>query len=320
MFRSLVVPLDGSALAERALPYAARLAEAGRGRLILVRVALPPTWAPLDAVDWTQLQAEAIEEAEEYIERIAAPLRSRMPITTRVASGRAAPVILEVVSDCAADGIVMATHGRTGLAHLVAGSVAEALLAHATEPVFLVHARPGEASPPTFNPAMARAMVPLDGSSFAENALHTAVDFVGTNGELVLVSVVEQPEHVQRDDSGRAIAYLDQQEESLTRDARAYLLDMRGRLLHEDPSLHVGIDVRVGAPAEGIISAAADRVADVVIMASHGRTGVRRALLGSVTGDVLREGTTPVLVVHPTRTGAPVVLVRPLTSTPSYVG
>ena len=88
---------------------------------------------------------------------------------------------------------------------------------------------------PLFDPAQATVVVPLDGSGFAEAALPTAVEFVGPAGQIVLVSVVEPPDHVQRDEFGRIIGYLDQQEESLTRELRDYLADVKTRLVHEYP-------------------------------------------------------------------------------------
>jgi nucleotide-binding universal stress UspA family protein len=99
--------------------------------------------------------------------------------------------------------------------------------------------------------------------------------------------VVAPPDHVERDEVGRVVAYLDQQEEALTGEARDYLHTIARQLVEKHSGLHVSVEVRVGAPADGVIAAAADRVADLVVMASHGRTGIRRAVFGSVTGAVL---------------------------------
>lgn len=299
MFRTLVVPLDGSDLAERALPYALRLADAASGQVILVRVASAPPPNGIDGLDWAEQQMASVADAEAYLTGVTAKIRTRVPVTTRVEYGHAAEQILRVTEQARADGIVMATHGRTGLAHLLYGSVAEAVLANSPTPVLLLRARPGEAPAPPFNPSDARAAVPLDGSSFAEEALHTAVDLVGPTGELILLSVVERPDHVQYDDAGRVLAYLDQQEEASTRGAREYLSRAGMRLGKEYPGLRITSDVKIGEPATGIVMAAVDRHADLVVMATHGRTGVRRAAMGSVAGAVLRGGSTPLLLVGP---------------------
>jgi nucleotide-binding universal stress UspA family protein len=299
MFRTLLVPLDGSELAERALPYATALAAATGGRVVLLRAALAPAPSTLDGANWAQEQAQAIADAEHYLAQVTSKIGSRVPVETSVLYGRAAPTIIDSIIDNAADAVVIATHGRTGLQHLLVGSVAEAVIAGSEVPVFVIHERPDDTPVTALDATHARVVVPLDGSEFAKAALSTAVELVGSGGELVLVSVVEPPHDVVRDQIGHVRIYLDQQEEALTRDARDYLHFHAQRLVQEHPGLHVRVDVRIGEPAAGVIAAAADAAADLVVMASHGRTGIPRAVIGSVTGEVLRQGSRPVLVIHP---------------------
>jgi nucleotide-binding universal stress UspA family protein len=312
VFRTLLVPLDGSELAERALPYATALAAAASGKLVLVRAALAPAPTTLDGAHWAEEQAQAIAESEQYLAEVATRLRTRVPVDTSVPYGRAAECILDSIIDNAADAVVMATHGRTGLQHLLVGSVAEAVIAGSEVPVFVTRVRPGEIPPAPFDPARARVIVPLDGSEFAKAAISTAVELLGSEGELVLVSVVEPPDDVIRDDLGRIRVYLDQQEEALSREARDYLQSAATQLVDANTGLHVTVEVRLGDPANGVIAAGADRGADLVVMASHGRTGIPRAVFGSVTGTVLRDGFTPVLVVHPRIPALPAVVPQPL--------
>src|SRR5215207_2803565 len=177
MFRTLVVPLDGSDLAERALPYAVRMTKVVGGRLVLHRDAPAPV--SVDLVDVQRYQVDTLAEAQAYLSSVAARVSPIVPTATAATYGHApAEAILQTVASHSADGIVMATHGRSGLPHLLYGSVAESVLASSHVPVFLVHARPGEWAPAPFDPMAARIMVPLDGSSFAEAALATAVEFV----------------------------------------------------------------------------------------------------------------------------------------------
>ncbi len=129
MFRTLVVPLDGSELAERALPYATALAATAGGKIVLVRVALAPVPATLDGATWVQEQSAAIAEAEQYLALVASKVGARVPVEMSVPYGRAAECILDSIVEYAADAVVMATHGRTGLQHLLVGSVAEAVIA-----------------------------------------------------------------------------------------------------------------------------------------------------------------------------------------------
>ena len=151
-------------------------------------------------------------------------------------------------------------------------------------------------------------MVPLDGSVFAEAALELAFDFLGPAGELVLVAVVQPPDHVLRGDSGRVLAYLDQQAAAHMREGRCYLEDVARRLRQTHSAIHVSVDVRMDEPSTGIIAAAAERAIDLVVMSTHGRTGLRRDTVGSVAGDVLRKGTAPLLLVRPLITAREAVL------------
>jgi nucleotide-binding universal stress UspA family protein len=301
MFRTLVVPLDGSPLAERAVPYAVRLAQAWQARLVIMQAVLAPATGSVDSVNWERLQLDAISDAHDYLAELAESFSGQlaaMEIATPY--GRAVDKILETVDVFGADAVVMATHGRTGFAHVLYGSVTEAVLARGSKPVFVVYARPGEAPAPVFSPQNARLLVPQDGSEYDAPALRTALDMLGARGEIVLVSVVAPPEDVVRDtSSGHVVAFVDQQEEARTREARDYLASVAEPLRQAPASIGVTVDVRVGDPASGISLAALDHQADLIVMATHGRTGIRRAVLGSVAGTVLRSGPTPVLLVHP---------------------
>jgi len=296
MFRTLIVPLDGSEQAERALPYAVRLAETGGGRLVLVRAALGP---PPSGYDWELQQTAAVDEATEYVAEVARTLATRAPVATSVPYGHAPEQILASVHQFDGDAIVMTTHGRTGLAHLMRGSVAEAVLAQSQVPVLVLHTRAGEAAAAPFDVSSARILLPLDGSPFSETAVPVATSMLGSAGELVLLMVVEPPEHVQHADSGQVIAYIDQQASDIRQAGLSYLQGIARSITARNDDLHVTGDIRFGAPAEGILMAEAERAVDLVIMATHGLTGVRRGFTGSVAGEVVRDGYTPVLLVPP---------------------
>lgn len=299
MFRTVMVPLDGSELSERALPYAATLAATAKGEMILVRVALAPPPARLDGLGWESAQLDAVNEAEAYLARIAQRMRPEIGVKTTAPYGRAPQQLLETIRQYGADAVVMATHGRTGLAHVLHGSVAEALLANSPVPIFLVHARPGRAAAAAFSPLVTRALVPLDGSAFAEHALDTAAKLVGPTGEIALVRVVEPPDNVEYDENGRVLAYLDQQEEARTREARMYLSNVATQLHARYPAIRAVNDVRIGEPIDGIVLSARARGVGLVVMATHGRTGLRRAAVGSVAGGVVRTASVPVILVGP---------------------
>jgi len=139
-FEKILVPLDGSALAESALARAADLASAGDATLMLVRAAEAHT---LPGVDPTEAQVEVVQEAEEYLGAVAARLQREglKKVETSVWYGPAASAIVEAARLRKADLVVMSTHGRSGLGRLILGSVAESVLRGTTTPILLLRAQ-----------------------------------------------------------------------------------------------------------------------------------------------------------------------------------
>ena len=137
-FDKILVPLDGSALAEAALPKAVALA-GDRGRITLLRAAEAPL---LLVGDPTQAQVDVVQEAEEYLAAVASRLRvdGFTRLDTSVWYGPPAPAIVESARVEHADIIVMSTHGRGGLGRLILGSVAESVLRGVTTPILLIRA------------------------------------------------------------------------------------------------------------------------------------------------------------------------------------
>src|SRR5919202_3071227 len=163
MFQQIMVPLDGSELAERALPCAERLAVATGATLHLVHVvelAPPLTWpfapAYLPGSVYDDVVAQETQQATAYLdkmrERVAA---SGVHVRTEQMVGLAAPSLLDYECDAGIDLVVMSSHGRSGMARFALGSVADRLLRHGGAPVLLV--RPFGAAV-----TLAHAVVPLD--------------------------------------------------------------------------------------------------------------------------------------------------------------
>ena len=312
MTRTIVVPLDGSALAERALPYAVALCTARQCDLTLLRVALGNAPMTLDGSDWERDQIAAVDAAQAYLDSIKATLPPTVEIATAVPYGPADRQILAGLRRYETDTVVMATHGRTGLPHLLHGSVAEAILAGSHVPVILVHAQPAATAAPLFDASTPRILVPLDGSPLSEAAVPVALDYLANSSisELVLVTVIAEPDEVLYGDNGHVLAYVDQQEESRLRDARQYLAYFARQAHAHAPELTVTTDVRVGVPHEMIPQLAAEHRVHLIVMSTHARTGLDRARVGSVAGDVLRTTDRPVLMVRPEQ-GAPAQTVGP---------
>ncbi|MBI4492845.1 MAG: universal stress protein [Chloroflexi bacterium] len=301
MFTKLLVPLDGSRLAERALPYAEALAQASGARLVLVRATLARVFPGIDP---TRAQVQAVEEAEAYLADVAARLTERgLASETAVPYGEAAQGILDEIRLRGVGLVVMATHGRSGLDRWIYGSVAKGVLVGSPAPVLLVRAWQQEGPSLATHP---RLLVPLDGSDFATAALPVAEGLArALDGQLVLLHVAPVPDRVLTAD-GRVVAYLvygreatalEQQVEALTTEAQHYLSQVASRL--GASSSPVQLDVRVGSPAEAIAAAGREHGAAMVVMATHGRTGLGRLVFGSVPGAVLRQGNLPLLLVRP---------------------
>lgn len=314
MLRTLLVPLDGSPLAERVLPTAAALARSSGATLDLARVHRPLVHEDLaDAAHW---DAAAHRDAGRYLELVAARVAAKYDVRTTFAVLEE-PVVAAVVRRAAAVGadlIVMATHGRTGFGRAWLGSVADGVVRQAALPVLLLrvesstaafgeHVNLGAAWTAESTMPLSRIAVAVDGSGLAEQVIEPAIELARAAGaSLCLLRVVETV-------LARAVDYPLFQALPMpvpdpiavgdaVASARAYLADVAARI-RAAASLDVDVDV-VAADHVGpaLIDAACAHHADVVAIATHGR-GVSRFVLGSVADEVLRGGPPAVLLFRP---------------------
>jgi nucleotide-binding universal stress UspA family protein len=294
MFRTILVPLDGSPFAEQALPWALCLARrAGavldlvRGHVLYALTQPAAAWAPFDPA----AEADCQQEERAYLDAVARRLAAAatVPIRKTLVEGLETEGLLKRVQDGRADLVVMATHGRGPLGRFFFGSVADALVRGASVPVLLV--RPRGAAPDLLpGPAVANVLVPLDGSRLAEQALGPAAELarlllapctlLRVLGPFGLAAGPAPPEGVRRAAAG---AYLETVADRL-----------RGR----------GVPVRTRVtlaahPARAILSEGRAQEGTVIALATHGRGGLPRVLLGSVADKVLRATHGPVLVYRP---------------------
>jgi nucleotide-binding universal stress UspA family protein len=295
---NILVPLDGSELAERALPYATRLARAVDGRVTLVRA----SWVyPFQyAQDTDELPRDAQRVTEELADAAATLRRQGVAVETHLASGEPHKVIEDAARGRRADLIVMSTHGRGGLGRWVYGSVAAEVLRHAGASVLLVPAACDHEWP---TDRRLRVLVPLDGSDLAEEVLTGASALAAATGaELVLVRVVDpgraRPTGVQIVSAppSYVVAYQHDPEAELTH-ARHYLEDVAERLHGAAPVRSVRAEV--GAPSATIAAVARDEGVDLIAMATHGRGGLSGLLMGSTAAATLQRAGVPVLLVRP---------------------
>jgi nucleotide-binding universal stress UspA family protein len=295
-YATIIVPLDGSAASEQALPTARALAGALRARIELVYVI--EEFGFLEGLPGLLIPDQFA--AERYLETVAHDLPGEH-VTTRVLRGHAASALLELTQQATDTLIVMATHGRGGIGRLVFGSVTDKVARGANVPVVTVRVTATEspARPPIA--ALRAIVVALDGSELAEAALPLA-DALGREPgvTLQLVRVVEPfwrsaymsiaPEAVYLGEA--QVADIEDRSES---EARAYLDRLASRL--RASGLKVVWETRVGRPAEELARSAETTDASLIVMASHGRGGLSRWALGSVANELMQRGVAPVMVV-----------------------
>jgi nucleotide-binding universal stress UspA family protein len=299
MFCRILTPLDGSPFAEQALPYALGIARHAGAALELIHAhvlyALTDPTCGRYAFD-PEIDEQQRRKEQLYLQGTARWLAagSSVPVTAAVVNGLGAEDILRHVLDTKANLIVMATHGRGPLGRFFLGSVADEIIRRATVPVLLV--LPREPPPGLVpEPLLEHVLVPLDGSALAERVLESALDLVRPReGRCTLLRIIETS---PTSDSGRPnhSRSLEAEQEA----ARYYLEKIAVRLRDEGVSVQTRVLVAVHA-APAILEEAQSQHCDVIALATHGRGGLRRMLLGSTADKVVRGASTPVLVYRPT--------------------
>ncbi|MDQ6693891.1 MAG: universal stress protein [Chloroflexota bacterium] len=319
MKEQILVTLDGSSMAEGVLPHAKALARATNDSILLLRVVPPPVFMgvasgmlPSSQTVWEGWEREP-EQARAYIAGVARRLEAEgFEVHTQVVEDDPTRAIIHYVDmHPNVTMIAMSTHGRSGFGRWLMGSVAEKVLHASPVPLLLVrpedeingHSLKGTAEPMVHAPKPhGTLMVPLDGSPFAEQALHQAVELASAwDSTLVLLSVMVGPEamHVFDHGSGEQ-APLWLEKAAQVEDARLnqYLFDIAQKLRAE--GLRVKTKTNQGDPAGEILRVAQEEDAGLIVMATHGRTGLERLWLGSVAMRVVQAAHVPVLLVRAT--------------------
>jgi nucleotide-binding universal stress UspA family protein len=289
----VLVPLDGTDLAASILPDALRLV-GERGELMLIRDASRPA---IDNSMGVYGQRPAIEASELYLGGIAHIVRRQgTAVRTRTfVMGNPARSVAEAVAVLKPDIIACATHGRSGVQRLLYGSMAHRILIHSTVPVMLRHAT-GDEPPVEFRTGQAiprRIMVPLDGSPLAETALPLARRLCAQwDADLFLVRVVGK-EAVPGPLTGGVPQYSGTVHlPGDIEEAESYLSGVAARIPGPVYRMALG-----GSAGDALIEFACAEAMTDIVMASHGRTGLARILLGSVADELIHRLHLPIVVV-----------------------
>lgn len=311
MFHHVLVPLDGSVRAERALPIAAQITRATGGSLLLVRVVSPPVdysgGLALAPITTDQIVESEMQEAADSLTAIAAqPYLVGIAVTTEVLFGSPAQQLSGAARKHGSDLIVLCSHGRTGLARWALGSVAHTLVHQSPVPVLVLREAETLARREPRQPFY--TLVPLDGSTLAEAALAPAQALTEAlaapgQGALHLVQVVKAFQSTI--DEG----FVSELNEGARRLARSYLATVVQRVASEVPDREVVVTSSVEL-APDVASALLEEAGqagpggyDLIAISTHGRHGLQRWVMGSVTERLLNTARLPILIVRPQQQG-----------------
>lgn len=299
MYNKLLVPLDGSMTAEKVLPCARYLAANFKAYVELLAV-----------VDVTEVAAhlrsekarffdtmieEAVRHLTGYLRGIATTFKDAN-VHCSVEKGKPEEVIIEKAASNKSMLVTMATHGRSGLNRFLLGSVAEKVLRGTTNPLLLIRATADEniANPPAFK----SIIVPLDGSELAESVLPMAAQLAKElDLEVELFRAYHIPYNVYADDWG----FAENAEELLgsARTEAAAYVETKSLELKKLGVRKVSCVTKEGFAGDEIIKLGKTTADNLIAMCSHGRSGVKRWVLGSVAEAVARHSGDPVLIVRP---------------------
>jgi nucleotide-binding universal stress UspA family protein len=263
--------------------------------LVLVNVIEPMRYA-FNQVDFTlaTLVTYIRNSTQAYINAQAERLcNAGYSVTSHVLDGDAAGCILGLAETVHAELIAMTTHGRSGFVRWALGSVAERVIQGADIPVLLVRQEMEYGASP-----LRRILVPLDGSALAEQALPIAQRLARSTGaQLLLLQVVQGLDA----DSKRMLFANEAEADAVIAgwraDAEEYIQKIAGELCMNG----VAAEARtaVGAPEKVIDATIVDEDIGLVVMSTHGRTGLSRWYYGSVANKVLRSASCPLLLIRP---------------------
>jgi len=312
--KTLLVPLDGSILAEQALPYASMLATVLDANIQLLRVvpdieresllvdSLATMYVGEIAATYQERDQQILqglrEHAETYLDAQTEQLRrSGLQIGTTVRVGPPAEIIVEVATHLQADMIVMATHGYSGLQRWTIGSIADKVVHTTTTPVLLVRN-------PTLSgvedPKLTSVMIPLDGSALSRQALPIATEIARrAHAQMILLHAIDPlaEAYPSAHALSASLAHPDRLLHEMVENADHQLGEVAGTLVKENDLTVIPMAL-IGYPAEVIVDEAERRHASMIVMVTHGYSGLRRWALGSTADKVLHSTRTPLLIIR----------------------
>jgi nucleotide-binding universal stress UspA family protein len=322
MFERILVPLDGSDRAEQAIPVAARIARTSGGSIVFVRVVLPPVEFGTYAADGTvALEPGVFErqftEATDYLAGLVTTYARELAdvkVVTEAITGAVSPTIYTVARLEHVDLVIICSHAATGLKRWMFGSVAQEAVRRSPVPVLVLHENGMlPVASETIHPL--RTLVALDGSALAETALEPAVELASVlapsaQAALHLLRVIDLPSVEGKIRNPIAIEYDAIIRKDARHEAEIYLKEVTDRLRERLADVKVTITSShvISTDIAGTIIKQAEQEDgySLIAVTTHGRSGLRRLMMGSVTEHILRNTNLPLLVVRPHKGSAQV--------------
>lgn len=305
-YERILTPLDGSLLAEQALPYVAAIARACSARVELLQC-IAPVPAELSIPDrglyLDSVALSLVGAAKERLERLARPLQQKgIVVACSAHEGDPAQKILEVAGEAPNTLIAMSTHGRSGLGRWMVGSVTTKVIEASNAPVLVVRPQPYRS--PLEETGLSYLVVPLDGSQLAEQVLpHVVMLSKVLKQKVILVRVTPDPLDYFRYVGYVGPDYVDFSKvaEAVDDEARQYLSDTAAQL-EERQGDKVEWELLHGNPAVRVLELVREVPQPLIAMTTHGRSGIGRWVLGSVADRVVRHSGAPVLLIRAKQT------------------
>jgi nucleotide-binding universal stress UspA family protein len=300
MYNRIVVPLDGSELAAGILPYVRSLARQLEVPVTLLQVIDPEVVSSYTtAADPRQVDTVAAAmkvRSGEYLDSLRSSFAQALPVDHLIEMGNPAETIVKVAARDPGILIAMATHGRSGFQRWTMGSVADKVLHASSNHLFLMRPRAEPAKPHQEQP-LTKIVVPLDGSKVAETILPSVVALAQKMGaEILLVRAYTLPlsTYSAEEDFSPNIGEL---QAELKVEATQYLDRIVQELKAKGVAKVSGVVLEGSAAAE-VIDFATKTPDSIVAMCTHGRSGMRRWVLGSITERVVQFSGDPVLIIR----------------------
>ena len=298
MYTKILIPLDGSKTAEKVLPYARFLAGSLKlpvELLAVVDIVEMATHISADRARYFDTMIEdSVRNSEQYLRGVAGTFTGGAKCT--VEKGKAEQMIIETAAANKGTLVAMATHGRSGINRWLLGSVAEKVLRGATNPLLLVRAT--EEAKADGGATLKSIVVPLDGSELAEGVLAMVAELAKTlKLAVVLFRAYNIPYNAYASAEGYAAIDYEELLAAMREEAVGYL-EKKTEAVKKLGVANVSNVAKEGFAADEIISLARKSPDNLIAMCTHGRSGVKRWMLGSVTETVVRHSADPVLVLR----------------------